>query len=132
MPADRTRFVFRVDREKASLTGVTTEQIATTLAIASAGMPPGQGDAKDFRAGSGHLPRELNPLVILMQLPQADRSRISQLERLGVKAPTGEIVRMGELGRFEEMPAEQTIYHDAAYPSHVVLPMIPQEMLKKK
>ena len=109
--ADRTRFVFRVDREKASLTGVTTEQIATTLAIASAGMPPGQGDAKDFRAGSGHLPRELNPLVILMQLPQADRSRISQLERLGVKAPTGEIVRVGELGRFEEMPAEQTIYH---------------------
>ena len=109
--ADRTRFVFRVDREKASLTGVTTEQIATTLAIASAGMPPGQGDAKDFRAGSGHLPRELNPLVILMQLPQADRSRISQLERLGVKARTGEIVRVGELGRFEEMPAEQTIYH---------------------
>jgi multidrug efflux pump subunit AcrB len=109
--AERTRYVFRVDREKASLTGVTTEQIATTLAIASAGMPPGTGDAKDFRAGSGHLPRELNPLVILLQLPQADRTRISQLERLGVKGPAGEIVRVGELGRFEEMPAEQTIYH---------------------
>jgi multidrug efflux pump subunit AcrB len=109
--AERPRYVFRVDREKASLTGVTTEQIANTLAIAAAGMPPGQGDPKDFRAGSGHLPRELNPLIILMQLPQADRSRVSQLERLGVKTPTGEIVRIAELGRFEEQPAEQTIYH---------------------
>lgn len=109
--AQRTRFVFRVDREKASLTGVTAEQIATTLSIASAGMPPGQGDPKDFRAGSGHLPRELNPLVILMQLPQADRSRVTQIERLGVKTPTGDIVRIAELGRFDELPAEQTIYH---------------------
>jgi len=109
--ADRPRFVFRVDKEKASLTGITTEQIANTLRIALNGMTPGEGDPKDFRAGSGHLPRELNPLTILMQLPQSDRSRVSQLERLGVKTPTGEIVRIAELGRFEELPAEQTIYH---------------------
>ena len=41
----------------------------------------------------------------------ADRSRVSQLERLGVKTPTGDIVRIAELGRFDELPAEQTIYH---------------------
>jgi multidrug efflux pump subunit AcrB len=46
-----------------------------------------------------------------MRLPQSDRSRLSHLERLGVKTPTGEIVRIAELGRFEELPAEQTIYH---------------------
>jgi multidrug efflux pump subunit AcrB len=74
-------------------------------------MSPGQGDPKDFRASGGHLPRELNPLVILMQLPQVDRSRASQLERLGVKTSAGEIVRIAELGRFEKLPAEQTIYH---------------------
>ena len=28
-----------------------------------------------------------------------------------MKTPTGEIVRIAELGRFEELPAEQTIYH---------------------
>jgi multidrug efflux pump subunit AcrB len=109
--AERPRLVFRVDKEKASVTGVTTEQIANTLRIGLAGMTPGEGDPKDFRAGSAHLPRELNPLVIMMQLPQSDRSRVSQLERLGVKTPTGEIVRLAELGRFEELPAEQTIYH---------------------
>lgn len=109
--AQRSRLVFRVDKEKASVTGVTTEQVANTLRIALAGMTPGEGDPKDFRAGSAHLPRELNALVILMQLPQSDRTRVSQLERLGVKTPTGEIVRLAELGRFEEVPAEQTIYH---------------------
>jgi multidrug efflux pump subunit AcrB len=109
--ADRTRYVFRVDREKASLTGITTEEIANTLRIAVGGMSPGAGDPKDFRAGSGHLPRELNPLEIVMQLPQSDRSRRSQLERLGVKTPTGAIVQLSELGKFEELPTEQTIYH---------------------
>jgi multidrug efflux pump subunit AcrB len=46
-----------------------------------------------------------------MQLPQADRSRVKQLERLSVKTRTGDIVHVAELGRFEELPAEQTIYH---------------------
>lgn len=109
--AQRVRYIFRVDREKASLTGISTEEIANTLRIAVGGMTPGAGDPKYFRAGSGHLPRELNPLEIVMQLPQSERSRRSQLERLGVKTPSGEIVQLSELGRFEERPAEQTIYH---------------------
>ena len=51
--ADQPRYVFRVDKEKASLTGITTEQIANTLRIGLNGMTPGEGDPKDFRAGSG-------------------------------------------------------------------------------
>ena len=109
--AERPRQVFRVDKEKASVTGITTEQIANTLRIGLNGMMPGEGDPKDFRAGTGHLPRELNPLTIVMQLPQDSRTGLTDLLRLGVKTPTGEIVRVGELGVFEELPAEQTIYH---------------------
>ncbi len=109
--ADRPRHVFRVDKEKASLTGITTEQIANTLRIGLNGMTPGEGDPKDFRAGSGHLPRELNPLTILIQVPLGNRTGLTDLLRLGVKTPGGEIVRVGELGKFEELPAEQTIYH---------------------
>jgi multidrug efflux pump subunit AcrB len=74
-------------------------------------MTPGEGDPKDFRAGSGHLPRELNPLTILLQIPQDARTGLNDLLRLGVKTPTGTIVRVGELGAFEELPAQQTIYH---------------------
>jgi multidrug efflux pump subunit AcrB len=109
--AERPRYVFRVDKEKASLNGITTEQVVNTLRIGLNGMLPGEGDPKDFRAGSGHLPRELNPLAILIQLPQGNRTGLTDLLRLGVKTPTGEIIRVGELGGFEELPAEQTIYH---------------------
>ncbi len=109
--AERSRFVFRVDKEKASLTGITTEQIANTLRVGLQGMQPGEGDVQDFRAGAAHLPRELNPLGIVLQLPQRERGSLVDLTRLGVKTPTGEIVQLGELGRFESEPAEQTIYH---------------------
>ncbi|MFO0850686.1 MAG: efflux RND transporter permease subunit [Gemmataceae bacterium] len=109
--AERPRFVFRVDKEKASLTGVTTEQIANTLRVGLQGMQPGQGDVQDLRAGAAHLPRELNPLGLVLQLPQRERGSLVDLSRLGVKTPGGEIVQLGELGRFEELPAEQTIYH---------------------
>jgi multidrug efflux pump subunit AcrB len=108
---ERTRSVFRVDKEKASLTGVTTEEIANTLRVGLQGMRPGEGSVEDFRAGAAHLPRELNPLTIALQLPQRERGSLADLARLGVKTPAGEIVHLGELGRFEEAPAEQTIYH---------------------
>jgi multidrug efflux pump subunit AcrB len=109
--AERERQVFRVDKEKASLTGITTEQIANTLRVGLQGMQPGEGSLQDFRAAAAHLPRELNPLSIVLQLPQRERGSLVQMTRMGVKTPTGEIVQIGELGRFESAPAEQTIYH---------------------
>ncbi len=111
LEAPRSRFVFAVDKEKASLTGVTTEEIANTLRVGLQGMHPGEGNVQDYRAGAAHLPRELNPLTIVLQLPQPERGSLSALTRLGVKTPTGEIVQLGELGQFAELPAEQTIYH---------------------
>ena len=107
----RPRHVFVIDKEKASLSGITAEQISNTLRVGLQGMKPGEGDPKDFRSGAGHIPRELNSLVILMQLPQDQRTHLGDLARLGVKSPTGEILRIGELGNFVEQPAEQTIYH---------------------
>ena len=109
--AERSRFVFRVDKEKASLSGVSTEEIANTLRVGLQGMAPGEGSVQHFRAAAAHLPRELNPLTIRLQLPHKDRSSLTDLTRLGVKTATGEIVQVGELGRFVEAPAEQTIYH---------------------
>lgn len=108
---ERDRFVFRVDKEKASLTGISTEDIANTLRVGLQGMQPGEGNVQHFRAGAAHLPRELNPLTMVLQLPQQDRTSLTDLTRLGVKTPTGQIVQLGELGRFDAVPAEQTIYH---------------------
>ncbi len=109
--AERSRFAFRVDKEKASLAGISTEDIALTLQMALRGISPGEGNLNTARAGAGHSPHELNPLMIVLQVSPANRSNLSDLTRLAVKAPSGELIRLGELGRFEELPAEQTIYH---------------------
>ncbi len=109
--AERSRFAFRVDKEKASLAGISTEDIALTLQMPLRGISPGEGNLNTARAGAGHSPHELNPLMIVLQVSPANRSNLSDLTRLAVKAPSGELIRLGELGRFEELPAEQTIYH---------------------
>ena len=87
------------------------EEIANTLHVGLDGMTPGEGSVQYFRAGAAHLPRELNPLSILVELPQAQRGGVADLTRLGVKTPAGKIVQVGELGAFERLPAEQVIYH---------------------
>lgn len=109
--ATRDRLVFRVDKEKASLNGVTAEDVAMTLKVALAGAMPGEDEPKYLRAGVAHLPRELNPLSIVVRLPEASRASTADLLRLGVKTPAGDIVRVGELGSFETLPAEFPIYH---------------------
>jgi multidrug efflux pump subunit AcrB len=109
--ADRSRYIFRIDKEKASLNGVSAEEIASTVRLALQGWTPGEGAPQTKRAGAAQRPHEINPLYIVLNLPQSERSSRADLGRLGVKTPSGSLVRIGELGRFEELLAEQTIYH---------------------
>ncbi|HLW67570.1 MAG TPA: efflux RND transporter permease subunit [Gemmataceae bacterium] len=109
--AERKRWVFRVDREKASLHGVSAEDIASTLRLALAGWTPGDGSPNTSRAGAAQLPLEIHPLYIVLHLPISERSDLTDLRSLAVKSPRGPIVLLSELGDFEQLPAEQTIYH---------------------
>jgi multidrug efflux pump subunit AcrB len=114
--AVQERLVFVTDQEKAALSGVSSEDVLRTAAIALGGL-----DASWL-----HEPGEVNPLPIRLRLSRADRSGEEALLSLVVKgrpgiaklreaggtrdAPTP-LVRLGELGRFERRPAEQAIYH---------------------
>lgn len=109
--AARDRYLFRVDEVKASLARISKEEITNTLRVGLQGMQPGEGSVQHFRAGAAHLPRDLNPLPIVLQLSPRERGTLDDLTRLGVKTPTGELVRIRELGEFEKLPAEQTIHH---------------------
>jgi multidrug efflux pump subunit AcrB len=112
---DATRLVFVTDQEKAALSGVASEDIAATLQLALSG-----ADATQL-----HVPGEVNPLPIRLRLPRARRSGEAPLLALAVKGRPGiaklregagvrdapiPIVRLGELGRFEERPLEPAIY----------------------
>ena len=111
--ADQTKYVFVVDREKASLHGVSAEMIGATVRLAQQGLSPGQDVPMTVASGSGmlHSGRDLNPVPIVLRVPQAERSSLADMERLTVKSASGEMIRLAELGRFEETIAEKMIYH---------------------
>jgi multidrug efflux pump subunit AcrB len=93
-------WTFEVDREKAGLSGISVADVAATLRMALSGE----------RSGAVHLPHERNELAIELRLPEPSRSSIGDLERIVIKGRDGAVVQLGELGRFHETSAEQTIY----------------------
>jgi multidrug efflux pump subunit AcrB len=114
--APHERIVFETDKEKAALSGVATEDINRTLGLAVAGLDVAQL----------HVPGEVAPLAIRLQLPRSRRSGLEDLRGItlkgrpgvtqtreggGLRAAPVPMVRLGELGTFERLPAETTIYH---------------------
>ena len=112
-PQQRLRFI--TDKQKAALSGVATEDINGTLALANEGAI----------AGYLQLPRETRPLPIELRLDIPQRSDLSDFRRLHVKGRAGivqlstpqgletaaqPLVAMGELGYFEEHMADQAIH----------------------
>lgn len=99
--AEQVKYRFVVDKEKAALVGLSTRQVAEAVQAAVAG-----------RAVSVlRLPEEVNPLEIVVQLPLERRSDIASLEQLYVGGSGGRLVQLAELGRFEKLREDQTIYH---------------------
>lgn len=113
--AEQVRWLYAADKEKAALSGVATDDIAQTLALALDGMPATQLQS----------PREVNPLEIVVGLARADRSSLEALRALYVKGRPGivkrrtaagledapaPLVQLAELGAFSQTTRDQTIY----------------------
>jgi len=98
---EQERWVFETDKPKAALSGVSTEMIARTLQLAMGGL----------KTTVLHLSDEVDPLWIELILPRRQRSAIDDLKELYVRGEQGQIVQIGALGRFEQKPEDQTIYH---------------------
>lgn len=92
---------FILDKEKAALHGVSSEDITQTLYMALSGKS----------AATLHLKGERQPLEISLILPRAKRSSIADLSQIPIKGASGEIIALAELGSFVEQPSDQTIYH---------------------
>lgn len=99
--ADRQRIDFVVDKEKAALHGVSTQQIIHTLRVALSGDTP----------ATVHLPLERQPLMIRAILPRNKRSGEVELGQIPVKSATGAMVPLAELVSPVHVPQPQPIYH---------------------
>lgn len=99
--ADQTKYRFVVDKEKAALNGVSTEQVAQTLSIAVGGVV----------VGLAHQDEEAEDLNIILQVPVAERSSVPDLLEVKVATPFGTLVPLGALVQVLETNTDRSIYH---------------------
>ena len=104
--ADHPKYRFVVEKEKASVNGVTAEQVSNTLRMALEGMG----------VGLLHQPAEKEDVVIFLRLPRDERSSVEDLKQIKVMGQRGNLVALGELVRVEKTVADKSIYHKNLMP----------------
>jgi multidrug efflux pump subunit AcrB len=104
--ADHPKYRFVMDKEKASLNGVTPEQVSNTLRMAVEGMA----------VGLLHQPAEKEDVVIFLRLPRDERSSVEDLKQIKVMGQRGTLIPLGELVRVEKVIADKSIYHKNLMP----------------
>ncbi len=99
--APQPQYRFVVDKEKAALAGVSTDQIAQTLRLAVSGAV----------VGLAHQPKEKEDVDIVLQVPRPDRSSPTGLGAIRVASASGALVPLSELTRVDTGTIETSIYH---------------------
>ena len=90
-----------VDKEKAALAGISTEQIVQTLRMSIAGMA----------VSTLHVPAAKNPVSIFLRLPKSERSGLSDLDKVYVAGPQGNQVSLSSLVKAVPAETDKPIYH---------------------
>jgi multidrug efflux pump subunit AcrB len=107
------RLIFVPDQEKAALSGISAQTIATTLEVAINGRTASYAGVED----------EVNPLPVVVRVPFAQRDELMSLHVEGLpgiakvrarggvtNAPTP-MVALGELGALHSVTRDQPVYH---------------------
>ena len=103
---DQTKYSMTVDAEKAALHGISEEDIARTVQVASAG----------FRSGLLHQDAEKEDVPLMVRLDRATRSDMESIRNLKVAGKSGVPVALGELVRFGQGIEDKSIYHKNLMP----------------
>lgn len=99
--ADQMKYVFTVDRAKAALAGIPSEEIVNTLRMALQGA----------KVGLVHIPQEKSPVHIVLRLPLAERTGLEHLGEIGMRTSSGGIVQLSELLNIAQTVQDKAIYH---------------------
>jgi len=98
--ADQTAFQVEVDKEKAALAGVSTQQVTQTMRMALAGA----------EVGLLHVPTEIEPVSIELRLARAQRSSIQTLTNVSVRSRTGEMIPVSDLVKVTKRVEDRSIF----------------------
>ena len=106
MDDDQTTYQFKVDKEKASLAGVSVQSVTSALSTALSGS----------QVGLLHDEGSQEDVPVTARLPRSERSGIDQLGQLNVHSQSGAMVPLAELVTAKEVPTDKTIYHKNLLP----------------
>ncbi|MDR4466224.1 MAG: efflux RND transporter permease subunit [Nitrospira sp.] len=108
---EQAKYIFAVDRAKAALAGIPSQDIVHTLRMALQGA----------KVGLVHIPQEKSPVQIVLRLPLAERTGLEHLGEIGMRTNTGGIVQLSELLTVEQTVQDKAIYHKNQKPVVYVL-----------
>jgi len=103
---DQPKYQMAVDQEKAALNGISEEDIARTMALASTG----------YAAGLLHAESSKEDVPLMLRLDRATRSDLDAIRNLKVSGRTGQLVSLAELVHSREVTADKSIYHKNLMP----------------
>ena len=103
---DQDKYRLIVDQEKAALNGISEDDVARAMEIASAGYPD----------GLLHQPAEKEDVPLLVRLDRSTRSDIGRMQSLEIAGVGGKLVPLGELVRVEPVIEDKSIYHKNLMP----------------
>ncbi len=103
---DQPKYRLVVDKEKAALHGISEDDVARTMRLAS------NGEA----AGLLHVDAEKEDVAILVRLERAARSDLERLQNLRLPTRGGQLVPLRELVRVEQTLEDKSIYHKNLMP----------------
>jgi multidrug efflux pump subunit AcrB len=103
---DQNKYRLIVDQEKAALNGISEDDVARAMEIASAGYP----------AGLLHQPAEKEDVPLLVRLDRPTRSDIGRVQSLEIAGAGGKLVPLGELVRVEQVTEDKSVYHKNLMP----------------
>ncbi len=101
---DKYRLI--VDKEKAALMGISTEQIAQTLRLSVAGMA----------VSTLHRPEAKTPVAIMLRLPKGDRSGLSDMDKVYLTSTQGSQVPLSTLVKIVPSEMDKAMYHKNLQP----------------
>jgi multidrug efflux pump subunit AcrB len=103
---DRAKHGLVVDREKAALNGISDDDVARTMRIASAGEA----------AGLLHVDSAKEDIPIRVRLDRAARSDVDAIQNLKIQGRGPELVALHELVRDQTSIEDKSIYHKNLMP----------------
>jgi multidrug efflux pump subunit AcrB len=103
---DQPKYRLLVDKEKAALNGISEDDIARSLQVASAG----------YSAGLLHVDSAKEDVALMVRLDRASRSDLDRIQNLNVAGPSGRLVALRELVKLAQCVEDKSIYHKNLMP----------------